>query len=185
MAGKAWFVPLDSAPVWYFRLGNMSHNRGQLISGVWLPFFKKNGIYFYFWLCWVCLAEVWPLLQLQQVGATLQLQCVGFSLWWLILLPSTGSRGAGFSKCSSRALAHRLNSWRRMGLVAVCGICPDQGSNPCLLHWQADSLPLSHQGSPGLWFWSLGKSIPYWPSWAPLRVGTVHSRWQKNLHLAL
>ena len=22
-----------------------------------------------------------------------------------------------------------------------------QGSNPCLLHWQADSLPLSHQGS--------------------------------------
>ena len=32
------------------------------------------------------------------------------------------------------------------------GIFPDQGSNPCLLHlfhWQADSLPLSHQGSPG------------------------------------
>ena len=26
--------------------------------------------------------------------------------------------------------------------------CPDQGSNPCLLHWQVDSLPLSHQGSP-------------------------------------
>ena len=23
-----------------------------------------------------------------------------------------------------------------------------QGSNPCLLHWQADSSPLSHQGSP-------------------------------------
>ena len=30
---------------------------------------------------------------------------------------------------------------------AVCGILPDQGSNPCLLHWQADSLPLEHQGS--------------------------------------
>ena len=28
------------------------------------------------------------------------------------------------------------------------GIFPTQGSNPCLLHWQADSLPLSHQGSP-------------------------------------
>ena len=24
----------------------------------------------------------------------------------------------------------------------------DQGLNPCLLHWQADSLPLSRQGSP-------------------------------------
>ena len=28
------------------------------------------------------------------------------------------------------------------------GIFPGQGSNPCLLHWQVDSLPLSHQGSP-------------------------------------
>ena len=30
---------------------------------------------------------------------------------------------------------------------------PRQGSNPCLLHWQADSQPLRHQGSPnGLFF---------------------------------
>ena len=28
------------------------------------------------------------------------------------------------------------------------GIFLTQESNPCLLHWQADSLPLSHQGSP-------------------------------------
>ena len=28
------------------------------------------------------------------------------------------------------------------------GIFPTQGLNLCLLHWQADSLPLSHQGSP-------------------------------------
>ena len=27
------------------------------------------------------------------------------------------------------------------------GILPTQGSNPCLLNWQTDSLPLSHQGS--------------------------------------
>ena len=31
---------------------------------------------------------------------------------------------------------------------AAHGICPDQGSNlPRRLHWQADSSPLSHQGS--------------------------------------
>ena len=30
----------------------------------------------------------------------------------------------------------------------VCGIFPGQESNPCLLHWQVDSLPLNHQGSP-------------------------------------
>ena len=28
------------------------------------------------------------------------------------------------------------------------GIFPTQGSNPHLLHWQVDSLPLSHQGRP-------------------------------------
>ena len=39
-------------------------------------------------------------------------------------------------------MAHRLSS------SAACGIFPDQGSNPCPLHWQADSQPLRHQGSP-------------------------------------
>ena len=31
----------------------------------------------------------------------------------------------------------------------ACGIFPDQGSNQHLLHWQADSLSLSNQGSLG------------------------------------
>ena len=31
---------------------------------------------------------------------------------------------------------------------AACGIFLDQWLNPCLLHWQADSLSLSYQGSP-------------------------------------
>jgi len=30
----------------------------------------------------------------------------------------------------------------------TCGIFLDQGPNSCLLHPQADSFPLSHQGSP-------------------------------------
>ena len=30
----------------------------------------------------------------------------------------------------------------------LLGIFSTQGSNPCFQHWQADSLPLSHQGSP-------------------------------------
>ena len=47
-------------------------------------------------------------------------------------------------------------SWQSAGLIAVahgiscsvaCGILPDQGLNPCFLHWQVDSLPLSHPGS--------------------------------------
>ena len=38
------------------------------------------------------------------------LQCLGFSLRWSLLLWSTGSRSKGFSRCSSWALQHRLNS---------------------------------------------------------------------------
>ena len=33
-------------------------------------------------------------------------------------------------------------------------VFPDQGSNPYLLHWQADSLGLCHQGSCFLSFWA-------------------------------
>ena len=54
------------------------------------------------------------------------------------------------SSRGSQALEHRPSSWGARGLSCstVCGIFLDQGLNPCLLHWQADSLPLSHQGSP-------------------------------------
>ena len=33
---------------------------------------------------------------------------------------------------------------------AACGIFLDQGSNLCPLHWQVDSYPVYHQGSPCL-----------------------------------
>ena len=56
-----------------------------------------------------------------------------------LLLRSTGSRRAG-----SAIVAHGPSC------SATCGIFPDQGSNPCPLHWQADSQPLRHQGSPAL-----------------------------------
>ena len=67
----------------------------------------------------------------------------------------SSSRCAGLSL--SRPLVLRSTSSRRVGSVVVahgpscsvaCGIFPDQGSNPCPLHWQADSQPLRHQGSP-------------------------------------
>ena len=56
---------------------------------------------------------------------------------------------AGFSSCGSWTLEHKLIVVVDKFICSVaCGILSDQGSNPCLLHWQADSLPLSHQGSP-------------------------------------
>ena len=64
-------------------------------------------------------------------------RCAGLSLSPPLLLRSTGSRRAG-----SAIVAHGPSR------SAACGIFPDQGSNPCPLHWQADSQPLRHQGSP-------------------------------------
>ena len=64
-------------------------------------------------------------------------RCTGLSLLRPLLLRSTGSRRAG-----SVVVAHWLSC------SVACGIFPDQGSNPCPLHWQADSQPLHHQGSP-------------------------------------
>ena len=43
------------------------------------------------------------------------LRCAGFSLQWLLLLQSTGSRPVGFSSCGLRAPEHSLSS---CGLVA-------------------------------------------------------------------
>ena len=75
--------------------------------------------------------------------------CSDFScgIWAL----SAWSSVVGLCSCSSWALEHRLGIVvKGLSCSKACGIFPHQGSNPCLLHWQADSLPLSHQGSPAL-----------------------------------
>ena len=64
-------------------------------------------------------------------------RCAGPSPLQPLPLRSTGYRRAG-----SVVVVHGLSC------SAACGILPDQGSNPCPLHWQADSQPLRHQGSP-------------------------------------
>ena len=61
-------------------------------------------------------------------GGYSSLQCAGFSLRWLLLLRSMGARRAG-----------SVVVGRRLSCSAACGIFPDQGLNPCPLHWQADS----------------------------------------------
>ena len=52
-----------------------------------------------------------------------------------------------------RATVHRVAksqtrlSTHRLSCSMTCGIFLDQGWNLCLLHWQADSLPLRYQGN--------------------------------------
>ena len=88
------------------------------------------------------------------------------------------SHRSGFSGCSHRLSARGLpqvqhmdseamaHQFQRTGSVVVAhqhsgsvahGVLHSQGSNPCLLHWQADYVPLSHQAcvltSSLSWFW--------------------------------
>ena len=70
----------------------------------WILFFL-----IYFWLRWVFIAARRLSLVAASGGYSL-LQCVGFSLRWLLLLRSTGSRRVGFSSRGSGALERGLSS---------------------------------------------------------------------------
>ena len=103
-----------------------------------LFFFFFNFIYLfiYLWLCWVFVSAR-GLSPAAASGDHSSSRCAGLSLSRPLSLRSTGSRRAG-----SAIVAHGPSC------SAARGIFPDQGSNPYPLHWQADSQPLCHQGSP-------------------------------------
>ena len=109
------------------------------------------------WLCWASVAA-WASLWLWSARATVSWWRSGFTLCWLLLLWSTGSRALGLSAVVAHGLcrAHDAVSSRLPGSAVVvqglsccqaCGIFLDQRSNLCFLHRQANSLPLNHRGS--------------------------------------
>ena len=86
-------------------------------------------------------------LQLEQ--GILQLWSFGFSLWWLLLLQITGSRGTGLV-----VVAH-------LSCSEACGTFLDQISNCCPVHWPSDSYPQYYQGSPFFPFYFLLLAEPH------------------------
>ena len=116
----------------------------QVLFSVLKVIFFFNKLFICFkWLCWVFISVRGLSLVVASVGHSSS-RCTGLSLLRPLLLRSTGSRRAG-----SVIVAHGPSH------SAACGIFPDQGSNPCPLHWQADSQPLRHQGSPCTIFYVL------------------------------
>ena len=113
-----------------------THNLNTSVHILGFFFFNFIYLFIYLWLCWI-FVSVQGLSPVAASGGHSSLRYAGLSLLQPLLLRSTGSRRAG-----SVIVAHGP-SWS-----AACGIFPDQGSNPCPLHWQADSQPLRHQGSP-------------------------------------
>ena len=64
-------------------------------------------------------------------------------LWGLFSYGAEASHCRGFSCCRAQA------QWPWCTGSLACGIFLDQDLNLCSLHWQADSYPLDHQGTPG------------------------------------
>ena len=88
-----------------------------------ISFFKKD-LFIYFWLHWVFTAALRLSLVVLSGGYSL-LRCTGFSLQWLLLFRSTGSRHVSFSSYGMRAQQMWLMGSRAqaqqlwcMGLVA-------------------------------------------------------------------
>ena len=93
---------------------------------------------------WVFIAA-WAFSSCSELGLLSRWWCAGFSLQWLLLW-STSSRCTGFSGYGLQGLEHGLSSVYRLSCSEAWGMFPDQGLNPCPLHWEAESYPLCHQG---------------------------------------
>ena len=128
-----------NSPAWCLR---------QASRPLWFFFFLIY-LFIYLWLCWV-FVSVRGLSLVVASGGHSSSRCAGLLPSPPLLLRSTGSRRA-----SSVIVAHGPSCF------AACGILPDQGSNPCPLHWQADSQPLRHQGSPTslIFYWPFCKMV--------------------------
>ena len=117
---------------------------------------------------WLLFHWVYSVLFIYLLLAALDLRyCMGFSLVAgrglltvvATLLQSTGSRAPrlqgvvalGLSNGSSHPLERRLRDCGADAQFPRRVIFLDQESNLYLLHWPADSLPLSHQGNPKIY----------------------------------
>ena len=90
-----------------------------------------------FWLCWIFTAA--SAFLAVESGCYFLTVVLGLLLAVTSLVVEHGSRAPWLQHVGSRVAARRLNG------SSACGIFPYQGSNPCLLHWQGDCLPPSHQ----------------------------------------
>ena len=68
--------------------------------------------------------------------AGISLPCTGFSLQWLLLLQRVVS---SVPRLQQLWLVGSIVVACKLSCRSACGIFLDQGSNPCPLHWQADS----------------------------------------------
>ena len=107
-------------------LGRKSHFI-TLIFFLMISVLLKKDLFIYFWLYEVFVAAC------------------GLSL-------AAGSGGYSLAAVSRLRIAVASLVAHRLSCHVACGVFPKQRLNLCPPHWQADSQPLGHQGSPSHWF---------------------------------
>ena len=89
------------------------------VENLFLRVYVCMHVCIYFWLCWVFVAPCGLSLVAASRGYSL-LWCMGFSLWWLLLLQSAGSRRVGFSSSGTGIwLLHGTLNLPRPGIEPV------------------------------------------------------------------
>ena len=97
--------------------------------------------------------------------------CLDFSL---VAAGATLHCPVQVSHCVASLVVSTGSTARELSCSATYGIFPDQHLNQCLLHWQADSLPLSHRETPMQSFlmgsssrvWgTMQSSLSFWGEW--------------------
>ena len=111
--------------------------------------FFKLYLFIYFWLLWVFVVACSLSLVAASRGNS-SLRCSGFSLQWLLLLRSTGSRHMGFISCGLWAVEHRLSSCGAWAYL-LCGMwdLPGPGFEPMSPALAGGFLTIAPPGKPG------------------------------------
>ena len=91
-------------------LSLLIHEHGMFSHLFIYSFIYFINLFIYFWLCWVFVA-VHRLSLVVPSRSYSSLRCTGFSLRWLFLLWSTGSRSAGFQQL-----------WHVGSVAVACGL---------------------------------------------------------------
>ena len=113
---------------------HLKHCISFLFLIMYLAFLFLLFIYLFLFIClFLTTVDLLALHGLRLVAASQgysSLECLGFSIQWLLLFQNTGCRQWGFSSCGTRL---------SLSCLMTCGIFPDQWSNWCTLLWQAHS----------------------------------------------
>ena len=95
-------LPAVRMGCYWLSFGQQFMGRGDVSHLQFLFFLFLINLFIDFWLRWVFVAAH-GLSLVAESGGYSSLWCMGFSLWWLLLLRSTGSRHMGFSSCGTWA----------------------------------------------------------------------------------